>query len=107
MNCDQIEVWLSVYQDGELKGRRRRLLDEHLAGCSACRCLAEEMIGLAATLRSELKREEPPSTLHERVMQQIPGAEPAPVAATAAATLWNPRRWLTFSMVPFGATAAW
>src|SRR5262249_28674240 len=99
MNCDQIEVWISAYQDGELRGRRRRFVEEHLGGCPACRAAADEMAGLAVALRAELRAEEAPATLHERIMRQIPGAEPAPVA-TSAALMRHPRRWLSFSMVP-------
>ena len=34
---DHVIDWLSAYLDGELKGGRLQRVEEHLAGCRACR----------------------------------------------------------------------
>jgi Putative zinc-finger len=102
MTCDQLEIWISAYQDGELDPRRRRLLDQHLSACSECRALGEEMAALATTLRAGLEQWDPPDTLHTRVMCRIP--EPKRVPAPGGRT---PRGWLSFGLVPAGLLAAW
>ena len=40
MTCEQIEVWISAAQDGELDPRRQRQVEDHLATCADCRELA-------------------------------------------------------------------
>jgi hypothetical protein len=102
MTCDQLEIWISAYQDGELEPRRRRLVEQHLAACSECRTLGEEMAALATTLRAGLERWDPPDTLHTHVMRRIP--EPKRVSAPGGRT---PRGWLSFGLVPAGLLAAW
>src|SRR5262249_35788439 len=37
MRCDRAQQLLAAAVDGELSLRRRRALDEHLAGCATCR----------------------------------------------------------------------
>jgi anti-sigma factor RsiW len=101
MTCDQLEIWISTYQDGELDPRRRRLVEEHLAGCSACRALSDELAALAGALRAGLERWDPPETLHTRVMRRIPEPASAPAGGRA------PRGWLSFGLVPAGIMAAW
>lgn len=43
MKCDEIKEILSSYVDGEAGADERRLVDEHLAACAACRDLARRM----------------------------------------------------------------
>jgi Putative zinc-finger len=101
MTCDQLEIWISTYQDSELDPRRRRLVEEHLAGCSACRALSDELAALAGTLRTGLERWDPPETLHTLVMRRIPERKSAPAGGR------TPRGWLSFGLVPAGLMAAW
>jgi anti-sigma factor RsiW len=42
--------WLSAYHDGELRGRRRRQVEEHLAECATCRAELKELRRLSALL---------------------------------------------------------
>ena len=106
MNCEQIEPWISAYQDGELDGRRRRIAREHLERCPACRALSEEWDALARELRAGLHRREAPESLHARVMRRIP--EPARSRARGARVgSWRPQGWLSFGLAPIAAAAAW
>ncbi len=43
MKCDEIREILSSYADGEARGEERRLAEEHLASCAACRDLVRRM----------------------------------------------------------------
>ncbi|MGD1992231.1 MAG: zf-HC2 domain-containing protein [Anaerolineae bacterium] len=42
--------WLAAYYDGELKGKRLRLVESHLAECAACQAKLSEMASLSALL---------------------------------------------------------
>jgi anti-sigma factor RsiW len=106
MNCEQIEPWISAYQDGELDVRRSRILQEHLACCSACRALSEEWEAVALELWAGLSRQAAPDTLHARVMRQIPEPEPLPVRGLRRG-FWRPPGWLSFGLVPIAAATAW
>jgi hypothetical protein len=104
MTCEQIEVWISAAQDGELDPRRQSVVEDHLATCAGCRELAAEWSALERTLRSELVRCDAPETLHTRVMRQIPEPAAAPVGRRGS---WTPGGWFSFGLVPVGAAAAW
>ena len=44
MNCRQVQKWvLTDYSDGQMPQRYRARVDAHLAGCQACRRLAENV----------------------------------------------------------------
>lgn len=104
MNCEQIEVWISAHQDGELDVRRQRQVEDHLVTCAGCRELAAALSAVERTLRSELVRFDAPETLHTRVMRQIPEPAAAPMGRRGSWTLGG---WFTFGLVPAGAAAAW
>jgi hypothetical protein len=106
MTCEQIEVWISAYQDGELDPGRRRRVEEHLATCCPCRELVAEWTALERSLRAEMTRFDAPETLHERVMRQIPEERPtaAPLGRRGS---WTPGGWFSFGLAPIGALTAW
>jgi anti-sigma factor RsiW len=106
MNCEQIEVWISAYQDGELDPGRQRRVEAHLATCGSCRELMAEWSALECSLRAELIRDDAPETLHTRVMRQIPDERPA-AAPLGRRGSWTPGGWFTFGLAPIGALTAW
>ncbi len=46
-----VTPWLAAYHDGELRGRRLRQVEDHLAECAACRAELNELQCLSALLR--------------------------------------------------------
>jgi predicted anti-sigma-YlaC factor YlaD len=50
--CERARTWVSLSLDGELSELERRLLDAHVARCSACGAFAAELEGVVAGLRS-------------------------------------------------------
>ena len=58
--CDEIAELIPLYADGGLDGAGRADVEEHLAGCEACRDLAREMSDMIKSL-NELPEAEPPS----------------------------------------------
>jgi len=49
---DHVTTWLEAYHDGELRGRRLRQVETHLARCETCRQELRRLEGLTALLRS-------------------------------------------------------
>src|SRR5207248_802709 len=102
MNCEELEPWVSAYQDNELDPRRRRIVEAHLACCPYCRALSRGWANLARDLRVSLCRLEPPENLHTRVMRRLP----APRLRVRPGIRW-PQGWPSFALVPLSAAAAW
>ena len=50
MSCDEYEPMLTAYVDGELEAEDRLRLEEHLAGCEACRQALAELNALQEVL---------------------------------------------------------
>jgi len=98
---DQWTDRLSEYLDGELSATERGRIDEHLAGCPACRGTLEELRAVVARAGS-LKDRAPARDLWPSVAGRI-GAAPSGVERPAA------RRWrglrLTLTVPQLAAAA--
>ncbi|HUF39210.1 MAG TPA: zf-HC2 domain-containing protein [Anaerolineales bacterium] len=55
---DHITQWLEAYHDGELRGARRRRVEDHLAVCAPCRAELEEIRSLSGLLAAAFPEEE-------------------------------------------------
>lgn len=86
MDCTRYEELMSAALDGELSPQERQELDRHLAGCPACAALFDELGAQCAALR-ELDCPFPDG-LHDRILNDLPEQEKAPVRKTLH---W--RRW--------------
>ncbi|VTT98049.1 Uncharacterized protein OS=Planctomyces limnophilus (strain ATCC 43296 / DSM 3776 / IFAM 1008 / 290) GN=Plim_3810 PE=4 SV=1: zf-HC2 [Gemmataceae bacterium] len=49
MNCREFADFLNLYVEGELPGDQRRVFDQHLAECAACRAYLD---GYQKTVRA-------------------------------------------------------
>jgi tetratricopeptide (TPR) repeat protein len=97
VNCRRAQRELSAWLDGE--SRCAAAVDEHLAGCAACRALAAELRGVVAAVR-DLPACDAPATVFARAagaaarssarthVWWIVAAAPAAVAATVALVVW-------------------
>ena len=45
MKCPGVERTLTLFVGEELEGRRKREIEDHLAGCERCRLLQEDLSG--------------------------------------------------------------
>jgi anti-sigma factor RsiW len=104
MNCQELEPWLSAYEDGELDPRRRRMVEAHLSCCPDCRALSHGWADLARDVRVSLARREAPEGLHGRVMRQIPEPAAGLLTRRSPGTSW---RWLSVALAPAAAAAVW
>ncbi len=51
--CDRARAWAALEPDGELSELEHKLLDAHLARCTACETFAADVAALAGTLRTQ------------------------------------------------------
>lgn len=96
MSCARFDPDVALYAGDDLPPARRRRLEAHLAQCSNCRALLEELTGqrtLLAGLGADANEDARLAVLHNRVMAQVSAAparrRPAliPLLALAAAIL--------------------
>lgn len=104
MTCETAIELISAKLDGELTADQAAQLDRHLAQCSACRALLEELTAIQAACE-ELDAT-PPSALREQILQNLPAQETALQKGKVIPIHW--RRWTamaaSFALV---ALAAW
>ena len=86
--CDDIEVELSAYRDGELSAAQRASIESHLLDCAACK-LALDEIDLVRAHLSKLPKLYAPARLRPLIDSEIASGAHAP---TAAFTPINPVR---------------
>jgi anti-sigma factor RsiW len=70
MKCERVSEKLISYLDGKLDQSERREVEEHLAGCAACRTRAEEFRGVWSIM-DEFRAIEPSFEFDARVRQRV------------------------------------
>ena len=68
MRCSKVVCSLNSYADGELTGKRQRLVKDHLASCERCRRRLEEIRCLEGVLKDSLQVPPVPEDLIVRTM---------------------------------------
>jgi len=71
MTCAELEILLCDYVDGTLRAEERTALESHLAGCSACAQLAQDVAGVTAFIE-RVATAEPPAELMTRILHHAP-----------------------------------
>ena len=77
MTCAEVEILLCDYVDGDLRGAQKSALEDHLAGCSACAEMAQD-VQAAVTFIGRAAVAEPPAELLTRILHEIPAAKQNP-----------------------------
>jgi len=70
MSCEEFEVLLNGYIDGELKGSDLKRVEEHLAECSHCQKLVRDYQRLKE-VTAEMRFKEPPQEIWNSYWQRI------------------------------------
>jgi len=87
MSCPHMEVQLNEYVDGTLAASHRVAVEDHLAGCTACRAAVAELRELAAEARNLPSSIEPARDLWAGVEARIVPKTWRRLALTAAAVV--------------------
>ena len=89
-----VTPWLATYHDGELKGRRLRQVEAHLAECATCRAELNELQCLSALLHESPVAEDllPPERFVAQVGLRLE-RRPTKVAAVALANKMARMAW--------------
>jgi anti-sigma factor RsiW len=83
--CERTRAWAALAPDGELAVLERRLLDAHLANCTACRSFADDVAAIAAELRAAAaERSRRRLTMPVAPLRRSAGARVRAVASVAA-----------------------
>ena len=70
MNCEDCHTLVDDYVDGVLPTEERAQVEQHLAGCSACRAMAEDFRAIRMTA-GRLERHSPPPHVWTRVAEAL------------------------------------
>lgn len=81
MMCDEEQIWLSAYLDGELTEAQTATIERHLASCPACRVRFQELRRVSDLLRTVPEPAYPsPERFSSRLLRHLPAAgDPFPV----------------------------
>ena len=88
MNCTESRSRLHAYLDQELDLPGTIGIDQHLAGCDACRAIFGSQAALRAGLRRHAEYYAAPAALADRIRAKIGGVGPEPRARTLARKPW-------------------
>lgn len=106
MTCETAIELISAKLDGELTADQAAQLDRHLAQCSACRALLEELTAIHAACGG--LEAAPPAALREQILQNLPAQKAAPRSGSEKVVFLHWRRWsamaASFALI---ALAAW
>ncbi len=69
--CNEIEVLISGYLDGELDARDQRRLEEHIAGCPQCHREYDEMRRLVVGTSAALTVDPPPEEAWDAFLDTV------------------------------------
>lgn len=101
MSCEDIQLYVDSFVDGEFAAPERVEFETHLVGCAACRRLVQEQAGLKSSLRALLRAPAAPRPLRERLEAALEkaDAEAPPRAPGVGAPLWARLRGLAVPIV--------
>lgn len=92
MECEKCRLLLMEYQDEVLDADLRRQVEEHLAGCEACRTVQQETIQARELYRRYILAASPAPDFAARVMRRLAEQQRLPslprVTAMIALLLW-------------------
>lgn len=81
MKCDRIrELIMTVYVDNEASENEKRLVEEHMASCGACRAFHRDVVEKAVTPLRKSGVLEPDEAVWVRIKERIGGKQEAPLA---------------------------
>jgi anti-sigma factor RsiW len=101
MKCEEVSKGLIAYLDGRADSASRHEIEQHFAGCAACRARAEQFRGMWSAM-DELPAIEPSFGFDARLRQRV-AAEPKP----GWFAWFAPQARLAFAAVLLMALTVW
>ncbi len=81
MKCDRIrQLIMTVYVDGEASDSEKRLVEEHMVSCEACRAFHRDVVEKAVTPLAKSGVLEPDEAVWVRIKERIGEKQEAPLA---------------------------
>ena len=104
MRCPRAQRWMTAAVDGEISPRRRRILDQHLAGCATCAremAATERLLTALAALPLEAAV---PARVEQVTMRRVRGEA---TIEGERGNVWTTLRvrWLGWAVPAFAAAA--
>ena len=110
MSCDKIQELFADYLTGDIDDGSRRAVQDHIAGCDACRSELENLTAVWAKL-GVLPEEQPSGALRGRFYGMLEDAkkelESARPKAPKRGLFEGWREWFTFRRPAFAASPLW
>jgi Putative zinc-finger len=101
MNCEALQLNLSLYGDDLLSDEERAAIDGHLPACPVCREKAAELRSIRVEL-GRMSRPEIPADLLSSIRNAVNTETAAEDTATVPAFSEAFHHWLKFRLMPFG-----
>lgn len=102
MRCRKVISYLNAYADGELPGKLRLAVKDHLAVCKTCQRRLEEIRGIDMLFQSTLSVPPVPDGLAARIMAE---ARRRQSVVAPKRSEWNPLRWVAGLSAPMRIAA--
>ena len=101
MNCEDAQLFIDAYVDGEFEERERAEFELHLEDCESCRRQVEGRYRVKKCLKSACGQTQAPAELRERIMGELQKTADEDTGAQRA-TMWR----YAAAAVPLAAAVA-
>ena len=103
---EQFAEDLALHALGTLQGEPLASLEQHLAGCAACRRELDQLRGDMALLALSAAGPAPPQRARQRLMSAV-AREPRTATAAPRRSAWNWLPWAVAAVLAFAAVYYW
>lgn len=90
MTCQDLEILLADYVDGNVHGEQRSAIEAHLAGCELCAALARDAAGAVAFIERASTVEAPPELVTRILFELTDGPSRTQIRPSAARRIFGP-----------------
>jgi hypothetical protein len=90
VTCQELEILLADYVDGNIRGEEKSAIEAHLAGCELCAALAQDAAGAVAFMERASTVEAPPELVTRILFELTDGPSRAEIRPSAARRIFGP-----------------
>ncbi|MGM0555427.1 MAG: zf-HC2 domain-containing protein [Myxococcota bacterium] len=89
MNCEDAQLFIDAYVDGEFEERERTEFELHLEDCESCRRQVEGRVRVKECLKSACGHEKAPAELRSRIMGELQKTAGEESGGDSRGTMWR------------------